>query len=55
MRELDTRGLAFHSPVLQPHLPELQAGARAHPRATYGLAPSHQYMHNTVAVAGMAA
>ena len=28
VRELDTRGLAFHSPVLQPHLPELQAGAR---------------------------
>ncbi len=27
VRELDTRGLAFHSPVLQAHLPELQAGA----------------------------
>jgi fatty acid synthase len=26
VRELDTRGLAFHSPVLQPHLAELQAG-----------------------------
>ncbi|EIE23140.1 hypothetical protein COCSUDRAFT_47508 [Coccomyxa subellipsoidea C-169] len=25
VRELDTRGLAFHSPVLQSHLPELQA------------------------------
>jgi hypothetical protein len=29
VRELDTRGLAFHSPVLQPHLPELRTGARA--------------------------
>ena len=27
VRELDTRGLAFHSPILQGHLPELQAGA----------------------------
>ncbi len=26
MRELDTRGLAFHSPVLQPHLGELKEG-----------------------------
>jgi hypothetical protein len=26
VRELDTRGLAFHSPVLQSHLLELQAG-----------------------------
>ncbi|EIE22203.1 ketoacyl-synt-domain-containing protein [Coccomyxa subellipsoidea C-169] len=25
VRELDTRGLAYHSPILQPHLPELQA------------------------------
>ena len=24
--ELDTRGLAFHSPVLQPHLGELKEG-----------------------------
>ncbi len=30
VRELDTRGLAFHSPVLQSHLPELQAGEHAH-------------------------
>ena len=27
VRELDTRGLAFHSPVLQPHLAELKEGA----------------------------
>lgn len=26
VRELDTRGLAFHSPVLQPHLGELKEG-----------------------------
>ena len=26
VRELDTRGLAFHSPVLQPHLGELKKG-----------------------------
>ena len=26
MRELDTRGLAFHSPVLQSHLSELKEG-----------------------------
>ena len=30
VRELDTRGLAFHSPVLQSHLPELQAGKPSH-------------------------
>ena len=26
VRELDTRGLAFHSPVLHPHLGELKEG-----------------------------
>ena len=28
VRELDTRGLAFHSPVLQSHLGELKEGER---------------------------
>ena len=33
VRELDTRGLAFHSPVLRPHLPQLQAGDPPPPQA----------------------